>query len=207
MNVNRKWWNTHSGKPQLSQVTFLFRFKYHIVYFIWRYVKLQTKHLKFFHNGPVFRIFSILGRFYLGLAVLLKGRLEAWIYYWAHDMILRIFRIRMDEFINNYFSVEKGNKFLVGQKMHFFSVLSIWENQNEYYKILLKIRKFVLGKFVKTCSELDHYSGKIWLCHFHQKLTRCKHNPCFQRVTKDCKSRNWQICPWPFQLIRKLFHS
>ena len=55
---------------------------------------------------------------------------------------------------------------LIGQKRHFcFSVLSIWENQNKYYIIFCgKNRRFVFGKFVKTCHELDLclFLGAIW---------------------------------------------
>ena len=68
------------------------------------------------------------------------------------NMNLRIF--------HQYFSVENKNKFHIGHKRLFFSVLSLWKCQNKYYIIFARIffRKFVFGKFVKTCRELD-----LWL--------------------------------------------
>ena len=62
-------------------------------------------------------------------------------------MNLRIF--------HHYFSVEKEDKFLVGQKTkkaYFLSILSLAENQNKYY---ITFRSFVFEEFVKTCCELD----------------------------------------------------
>ena len=46
-------------------------------------------------------------------------------YYRGHDMLSRIFQIRIYDFFHQYFSVEKENKFLIGLKRHFFSLLSI----------------------------------------------------------------------------------
>ena len=83
---------------------------------------------------------------------------KLWAYYWVYDMFSRIFRIlRIQKFFHQYFSVEKENKFTIDQRRHFsLSVLSIWEYQNKYYIIFCrKTRRFVFGKFVKTCYELD----------------------------------------------------
>ena len=77
-------------------------------------------------------------------------------------MFSRIFQVKIYEFFHHYFSAEKENKFLIGQKIYFFSVLITWANQNKYvvlnniwYNLAEKNRRFVLGKFVKTCRELD----------------------------------------------------
>ena len=71
-------------------------------------------------------------------------------------MFSRIFRVQINEIFHQYFSVENKNKFLIGHRRHSFSGLNLWKCQNKYCIILLeKIRKFVFGKFVKTCRELD----------------------------------------------------
>ena len=70
------------------------------------------------------------------------------VYYRAHDMFSRIFRIRIYEFFHQYFSVGKENKFLIGHKMHFFlPLLSILDDQNKYYLI------FVRKKMVDSYKE------------------------------------------------------
>ena len=55
-------------------------------------------------------------------------------YYWAHDMFSRIFRVQINQYFHQYFLVEKEQKFIFGQE-RYFSVLSIWENQNKCYII------------------------------------------------------------------------
>ena len=65
--------------------------------------------------------------------ILSTNRFASRNYYWAHDMFSRISWIQIDKFFHQYFSVEKENKILIGQKRHFFSVLCFWENQNNIW--------------------------------------------------------------------------
>ena len=71
----------------------------------------------------------------------------------THDMFSQIGRIRIYEFFHQYLWVEKENKFLIGQKMHF--CLSFDKIKTNITDITLLIGRFVFGKLVKTCRELD----------------------------------------------------
>jgi hypothetical protein len=66
---------------------------------------------------------------------------------------------------SQYFLVEKENKFLIGPKRLFILSFEHWKKSkqmlhNIWWKI---IGRFVFGKFVKTCRELDinHAWSKI----------------------------------------------
>ena len=51
--------------------------------------------------------------------ILSTNRFASCNYYRAHDMFSRIFRVQIDEFFHQYFSVEKENKFIFCQERQF----------------------------------------------------------------------------------------
>ena len=80
-NVNRKWWNICSGKTQSPQVTFLFRFKYLTVYFIWRYINYK----------PIILNFSIMDPFFVFSQYLVDLILD-WSCSWKVDLKLELIK-------------------------------------------------------------------------------------------------------------------
>ena len=80
----------------------------------------------------------------------------SWVYYRAHDMFSRILRIWK---LISYWSIKKG-----------IWNIHIWEKSKQiriiYIIFCRKIRRFVFGKFVKTCRELDPQFFDFFLLFF-----------------------------------------